>query len=220
MAEKTKVLIVDDHSVVIEGVQTILNGDPDFEVVGSVTEGSQVMSAVKSLKPDILILDISMPGLDGIEVASLVSEWDDTISMLIYSMSSSREHIAALFRSGVSGYVLKGEPLSEMLMALAAVKQGATFYSRSVQQVLKAHMADLEQEKGKGVNSGISKLSTREKEVFILLADGLKPREIADRLFISPKTVETHKYNIMEKLNVSSVAHLTKIALRKELIEL
>ena len=178
---------------------------------------------VKSEKPDIVILDISMPGLDGIEAAEQILERNEEVRILIYSMSSSRVHIISLFRIGISAYVLKEEPLSELLLALESVKNGATFFSRTVQQIIQEHMKELELGKGKDVvevKNGVAKLSTREKEVFVLLADGLRPREIAERLYISPKTVETHKYNIMEKLNVSSMAQLTKIALRKELIDL
>ena len=223
MAEKTRVLIADDHSVVVEGIESALKNEADFEVVGSVNEGSQVLSMVKSAKPDIVILDVSMPGLDGIDAAEQILEWNEEVRILIYSMSSSRVHIISLFRIGISAYVLKEEPLSELLLALESVKNGATFFSRTVQQIIQEHMKELELGKGKDVvevKNGVAKLSTREKEVFVLLADGLRPREIAERLYISPKTVETHKYNIMEKLNVSSMAQLTKIALRKELIDL
>lgn len=223
VAEKTRVLIADDHSVVIEGIESVLNNEADFEVVGSVKDGSRVLSMVKSVGPDIVILDISMPGLDGIGAAQEIRKWDEKIRILIYSMSSSRRHITSLFRIGVSAYVLKEEPLSELLLALESIKQGAAFYSTFVRQVLQEHMKELELGEGNEVvevKNGISNLSRREKEVFVLLADGLKPREIAERLCISPKTVETHKYNIMEKLNVSSIAHLTKIALRKDLIDL
>ena len=223
MAEKTRVLIADDHSVVVEGIKSALKDEAHFEVVGSVKDGSRVLSMVKSAKPDIVILDISMPGLDGIEAAEQILEWNEKIRILIYSMSSSREHVTTLFRCGVLGYVLKEEPLSELLLALESIRNGATFYSKTVQQILQDHMKELEFGEGKdvaGVKNGTAQLSTREKEVFVLLADGLRPREIAERLYISTKTVETHKYNIMDKLNVSSVAQLTKIALRKDLIKL
>lgn len=223
MAEKTRILIADDHSVVIEGIQSVLKNETDFEIVGTVNDGRRVLSMVKSLKPDVVILDISMPGMDGIEAAQQIRKWEERIRILVYSMSSSREHIIALFRIGVSAYVLKEEPLSELLLALDSTKEGAAFYSSSVRQILQDHMKELELGKagaGAETENGISILSSREKEVFLLLADGLKPREIAERLFISPKTVETHKYNIMEKLNVSSIAHLTKIALKKDLIDL
>jgi DNA-binding NarL/FixJ family response regulator len=122
----------------------------------------------------------------------------------------------------VSGYVLKDEPLSELRLALKALRGGAAFYSRAVQEIVQDHMKELELGKGKNiaeVQNGIAKLSLREKEVFTLLADGLTPKEISDRLCISSKTVESHKYNIMDKLELKSVAQLTKIAVKKGLVE-
>jgi len=224
MADKTKVLIADDHYVVNEGIKNILSKEPDFEVVGSALDGRQAISMVKSLKPDIVILDVSMPDLDGIQASQEIKACDEGIRILVYSMSSSKQHITALFGQGVSGYVLKEEPLSELLLALKSIREGATFYSKAVQEVLQDHMKELELgEKGKSVaevQDGIAKLSAREKEVFVILADGLSVKEAAHRLSISPKTVESHKYNIMDKLNVNSLAGFTKIAAKKGLIDI
>jgi DNA-binding NarL/FixJ family response regulator len=223
MSEKTKVLIVDDHSVVIEGITTILSSEPDFEIVGAGSDGREALSLVESLKPDIVILDISMPGLDGIDAAHEIKTQNDDVDILVYSMSASKEHITALFREGVSGYVLKHEPLSELRMALKALREGGTFYSETVREILQDHFRELELGQGKdvaGVENSIAKLSAREKEVFVLLADGFTVKEVAKRLCISPKTVESHKYNIMDKLDLKSIAEFTKIAAKKELIEL
>jgi RNA polymerase sigma factor (sigma-70 family) len=223
MSEKTKVLIVDDHSVVIEGIATILANEPDFEIVGAALNGRDALSMVESLKPDIVILDISMPGLDGIEAAHEIKAHNDEVDMLVYSMSASKEHITALFREGVSGYVLKHEPLSELRMALKAVREGATFYSETVREILQDRFKELELGREKDVadvEDSIAKLSVREKEVFVLLADGLTVKEVADRLCISPKTVESHKYNIMDKLDFKSIAEFTKAAAKKGLIDI
>lgn len=223
MRKKTKVLIVDDHSVVIEGIKTLLSGEANFEVVGSATDGLQALSLIKSMKPDIVILDISMPRLDGIDAAREIKQYDENIRIVVYSMSGSKEHITGLFKKGVSAYVLKEEPLSELRSALNVVRDGATFYSKSVQEILREHIKNLELGKRKDVEymrDGVARLSVREKEVFVLLADGLTPKEIGKRLGISPKTVETHKYNIMDKLEVNSVAQLTKIAVKKHLIDI
>jgi len=223
MADKTKVLIVDDHCVVVEGIKRLLFDEANFEIVGSTEDSRKVVSLVESLKPDIVILDISMPHMDGIEVAHAIKMLDEKIGILVYSMSASKPHVTALFKEGVSGYVLKDEPLSELLSALKVVREGATFYSKPVPKILQNHMKELELGEGKDVSevrNGIAKLSVREREVFVLLADGLTPKEVSKRLGISPKTVETHKYNIMDKLNVSSLAQFTKIAIKKNLIKL
>lgn len=223
MADKTRILIVDDHSVVSEGIKNFLSGEEDFEVVGSTEDGRKALSMIKSLKPDIVILDISMPYMDGVQITHEVKNLEENICILIYSMSVSKVHITSLFKEGVCGYVLKHEPLSELILALKSLREGATFYSKSVQEILSDHLKELELGEAKDVTSdqhGIARLSVREKEVFILLADGMTPKEISKRLGISPKTVETHKYNVMEKLNVSSVAQFTKIAIHEDLIKI
>ncbi|MEJ2723205.1 MAG: response regulator transcription factor [Deltaproteobacteria bacterium] len=222
MTEKTSVLIADDHEVVVEGIKRLLNDDPDFEVVGSAKDGQQALSMIKCQNPDIVILDILMPQMDGVEVARRLKEWNGKTKVLVYSISALKENIASLFGDGVSGYVLKGEPFSELLLALKTIRAGAVFYSASVRDVLQDRMKELEQGQWKKeeAKDSVAKLSAREKEVFVLLADGLGSKAIADQLGISPKTVESHKYNIMEKLNTNSIAKLTKIALEKKLIEI
>ena len=224
MLKKSKVLVVDDHPVIVEAIKNIIEDEPDFEFVGSAKDGEQSLSIIKSLKPDIVILDILMPHMDGVEVANHLKEQNTATRILVYSFSASKEYITALFRSGISGYLLKEEPFSELILALRTVREGAVFYSRVVRDTLQDHVRVLEMgEEGKNVaevQDGLSKLSVREKEIFVLLADGLSIKEIADGLFISPKTVESHKYNIMDKLNVKSLADFTKIAVRKQLIKI
>jgi DNA-binding NarL/FixJ family response regulator len=220
---KTKVLIVDDHWVVVEGINASLKEHGEFEVVGTASDGLEAIQKVKSLKPDIVIMDISMPNLNGIEAVNSIKKINKAIRIVIFSMYSDKEYVLSLFRGGVSGYVLKEEAISDLILALKSVRGGGTYYSQSVQKAIQEHMEDLESGDGKsarGVGNGILNLSVREKEVFPLLADGLTPREISKRLGISSKTVESHKYNIMEKLNAKSVSDLTKIALRKKLIKL
>ncbi len=222
MAEKRKVLIVDDHTVVIEGIKKILSNEEEFEVVGSAKDGCQALSLINSLNPDIVILDIAMPGMDGIETAREIKKIHKKVRILIYSMSSSRDHITTLFREGVSGYVLKHEPMEELYLGLKTLSRGAAFYSKAVQQTLQKHILDLETEQEKGMEdrNRIATLSNREKEIFILLADGLTVKDIAKQLCISHKTVETHKYNIMDKLGLKSLAQFTKIAAKNNLIDL
>jgi DNA-binding NarL/FixJ family response regulator len=223
MSDKTRILIADDHRIVAEGIATFLSHESDFEVLGSATDGRKAISMLKSLHPDIIILDLSMPDLDGIEAAYEIRSFDQHVQILIYTMSVTKAHVTAVFKAGVGGYVLKSEPLEELLMALRALREGATFYSRPVQRILQEHIKELELGEGNNASpaqKGIATLSVREKEVFILLADGFTVKEIAHRLSISPKTVESHKYNIMDKLNLNSIAEFTKIALKKKLIQI
>jgi DNA-binding NarL/FixJ family response regulator len=215
--DKTKILIVDDHRVVIEGIKSALQEHPEFEVVGEAVDGLQAVESARSLGPEIVIMDISMPNLSGIEATKQIKEFDPEIRIVIYTMYSDKEFVIDLFKAGISAYVLKDDPLSDLILALKAVKGGGTYFSTMSPTILLRHMKELE-EKTESTDS-YDTLSQREQEVFQLLAEGKRIKEIADELFISPKTVESHKYNIMEKLQAASVVDLTKIAIRKKLIE-
>jgi DNA-binding NarL/FixJ family response regulator len=219
---KTKIFIADDHPVVVEGIKKALEREPDFEVVGAASDGIQAVQRIKTLKPDIVVLDISMPRMRGIDATDEIKRWKGQIQVLIYSMYSDREYVTALFRLGVSGYVLKSEPIQDLVRAIKVIRDGGTYFADAVRKILQEHMDELtlsDLTEVRELQDGIAKLTVREKEIFALLADGKTPKEIANLLCISPKTVETHKYNIMEKLEVSSVAQLTKIAVKKNLIE-
>lgn len=215
--DKTKILIADDHRVVIEGIKSALQEHPEFEVVGDAADGLQAVESARSLGPEIVIMDISMPNLSGIEATRQIKEFDPEIRIIIYSMYSDKEFVIDLFKAGISAYVLKDDPLADLILALEAVKGGGTYFSTMAPTVLLRHMEELE-EKTESTDS-YDTLSQREREVFQLLAEGKSIKEIAGELFISPKTVESHKYNIMEKLQAASVVDLTKIAIRKNLIE-
>jgi DNA-binding NarL/FixJ family response regulator len=215
---KTKVLIADDHTVVVEGIRSALEDYPEFEIVGSASDGLEVLEKVESLMPDAVIMDISMPNMDGIQAACEIRKLHEKVRIIIFTMHSDREFIISLFRAGVSGYVLKEEPISDLIMALKSAQSGGTFFADSVRNIIRSYLEELEQPRES--KDPLSRLSPREQEVFPLLADGLSTKEISKRLYISPKTVETHKYNIMEKLQVKSIADLTKIAIQKNLIKL
>ncbi len=215
---KTKILIVDDHRVVIEGIKSALQEHPEFEVVGEAIDGIQAVENTKSLRPEIVIMDISMPNLNGIEATRQIKEFNPGIQIVIYTMYSDKEFVIDLFKAGITAYVLKDDPLSELILALKAVKGGGTYFSTMAPTVLLRHIEEME-EITESKNS-FDSLSRREREVFQLLAEGKSIKEIADKLFISRKTVESHKYNVMEKLKVSSVVDLTMVAIRKKLIKL
>ena len=214
---KSKILLVDDHWVVIEGIKSALKEHREFEVVGEATDGLEAVKLAKSLKPDIMILDISMPGLNGIEVAKKIKKIGHDIKIVVYTMHADKEFVLDLFKTGISAYVLKDDPLSDLILSLKAVKGGGTYFSTMAPTVLLRHMKELE---GKDPSEDLYKtLSLREREVFRLLAEGLGIKSVADKLSISRKTVESHKYNIMEKLQAKSVVDLTKLAIKKNLIK-
>ena len=214
--KRQKILLADDHEIVLEGIRAALQEEPDFDIVGTASDGLKALEMVKALKPDIVVMDAAMPNLDGFEATKDIKKTFPAAKIIIYSMFSDHELIFALFQAGISGHVLKGRPISELVLALKCVADGGTFYSEGIRANLQEHLSgrgSFEQEE-----DIFEKLSAREKEVFVLLADGLPIKQIAERLFISPKTVESHKYNIMEKLGVNSVAQLTKIAVKKRLV--
>ncbi len=214
---KTKILIADDHRVVIEGIRSALQEHPEFEVVGEAADGLQAVELTMSLEPDIVIMDISMPNLSGIEATRQIKGLNPGVQIVIYTMYSDKAFVIDLFKAGISAYVLKDDPLSDLILALKAVKGGGTYFSTMAPTVLTRHIEEME-EKSTGKDS-FDTLSHREREVFPLLAEGKSIKEIANQLFISPKTVESHKYNIMEKLQATSIVDLTKIAIRKNLIK-
>lgn len=214
-----KILIVDDHPVVLEGLKNALQKEPDFEVVGRAHDGLKAIEMVDSLRPDIVIMDNVMPHLEGLEATKQIKNKFNETRIVMYSMFSDKELVYALFQAGISGYVLKGRPVSEMILALKSVAAGGTFYSEAIGMNLRQYLSE-DRPGDPDREPIIERLSSREREVFLLLADGVPVKKIAQRLFISPKTVDTHKYNIMDKLNVTSLAQLTKIAVREKLIKL
>ncbi len=214
---KTKILIVDDHRVVIEGIRGALGEHPEFEVVGEALNGRQAVKQAESLGPDIVIMDISMPNLNGIDATRQIKKTSPDIRIIIFTMYSNKEYIVDLFKSGVSAYVLKEDPMSDLIHAIKVVARGRMYYTPLVHNFLMEHIQELEE--GKIVKDELDLLSLREREVFCLLAEGKSIKEAAQQLFISPKTVETHKYNLMEKLDVHTIAAITKLAIRKKLIQ-
>lgn len=215
--DKTKILIADDHRVVIEGIRSALKEHPEFEVVGEAFDGRQTVELAKSLKPDIVILDISMPELSGVDAARELQKLSPDIRIVVFTMHTDKQYVIDLFRAGISGYVLKQDPMSDLIMALKSVQGGGTYFSTFAPSILLRHAEDLEE--WRNTKDGFEDLSLREREVFSLLADGRPIKKIAEELFISPKTVESHKYNIMHKLKCSTMAELTKIGIRRDLIK-
>lgn len=224
MPDKIRVFFADDHEIVLKGVGKALKDEPDMEMIGQAKDGKEALSKIKSLDPDILVLDIFMPKMNGLEAAREIRKRNNRVKIIIFSMMADKEYISELFKIGISGYIVKIEPISDLILAIRSVAQGGVFYSDLVNKVLKERITDLEvgEKKAKELaeaEDGIIKLSMREKEIFLLLAEGLRPGEIAERLGISPKTAETHKYNILFKLGMDNLAQLTKLAFKKHLIE-
>ncbi|PIP46880.1 MAG: DNA-binding response regulator [Deltaproteobacteria bacterium CG_4_8_14_3_um_filter_51_11] len=216
--DRRRILIADDHRVVMEGIKSLLTCQGSYLVVGEAVNGQQAVDLANKLRPDIVIMDISMPGVDGVEATSRIKKTVPDVKIIIYTMHSDQRFILELFKAGISGHVLKEGPTSELLKALDNVSLGKTYFPRMKPEDLIKDLVVLRHEMDdQGI---IACLSSREREIFRLLANGQRIKSIAEKLYISPKTVETHKYNIMDKLGVGSVIDLTKLAIKMHLIEI
>jgi DNA-binding NarL/FixJ family response regulator len=209
----TKVLIVDDHPV--EGAMSEYS---DFEVVGEASDGREAIKKVESLRPDIVVMDIAMSRFNGVEATRQIKREYPHVKVIIFTLHSYREFIHPLIKAGISGFVLKQNPISELYTAIQMVRRGGAYFSEDVQQYL-ANYSEL-LGNGEVDEDPFGLLSDREKEIFQLLAEGLSTKEAAEILSISTKTVETHKYRIMEKLHINSMAEWIREAIRRGVVQI
>lgn len=210
-AARTRVLLADDHNLVRAGVRRILESQPGFEVVGEVADGAAALAALATTRPDVLVLDLSMPGMDGFELLQRARAAAPDVKRLVLSMHQDPEYVARAVREGADGYLLKDSAVQDLVNAIEAVRAGRTFYSPEVQRSLS------EVAYGGGA-SPLDELTTREREVLKCIAEGLSSKDIAARFDISTRTVESHRANLMRKLTVRSVAQLVRLAIREGLV--
>ena len=215
---KTKILVVDDHLVVIEGIKSAVLDYSEFEVVGEATNGREAVEMAIALKPDIVIMDISMTDQNGLDATLHLKKTDPGIRIVIFTMHTDKNYVIELFKAGVTGYVLKEDPMVDLISAIYANRSGASYFNGISSGYLLAHINELEEKTE--TKYGLETLSLREREVFQLLAEGSSIKQISKQLFISAKTVETHKYSIMRKLQVNTIGDLIKIAIRKKIISI
>jgi two-component system response regulator NreC len=215
---KIRVLVVDDHTIVREGIRLLLEGSPDIEVVGEAAEGKAALSEVRTLQPDVVLMDITMPGMSGLEATRQIkAQWPE-VQVLALTMHENEEYFFQILHAGASGYVLKGASSAELLSAIRAAARGDVFLHPSLARKL---VGDYLRRVGVGEEQpSFDRLTPREKEVLTLIAEGYTNREIAERLVISPSTVQTHRARIMEKLNLQNRTELIKYAIRRGLIDL
>ena len=210
---KVRILLGDDHTLVRQGFRKILEGQPDWEVVGEVNNGRDAVREAASAKPDVVVLDIGMPLLNGIEATRQIVRRSPHTQILILSMHSDEAYITQALKAGARGYLLKDSADTELIRGVAAVAAGKSFFSPAVAKVMLddyvRHLAD------KGIVDRFESLSEREREVFQLVAEGHSNKEIADLLSVSPATIETHRAHILQKLNVHNTAELVLYAVRR-----
>jgi DNA-binding NarL/FixJ family response regulator len=211
----TTIVLGDDHKIVLRGLRALLEAEPGFAVIGEASDGLRVLSLVERLKPDVLVLDLMMPGLGGFDVTRRVAKRFPKTRVIILSMYSSEAHVVEALRSGASGYVLKDASAEELMMAIHEAAAGrrylsAPFSNDRIDSYLKRPIAI----------DPYGTLTAREREVLHLVAEGLTSGDIARRLFISPRTAESHRANLMRKLGLRSRTDLVRFALQRGIVPL
>ncbi len=214
MNEIIRVLIADDHTIVRSGVRLLLEAETDIEVVGEALDGKEALALVEQLHPNVVLMDIAMPGVDGLEATKkIMSQWPET-RILVLTMHRSDEYFFEMIKAGASGYVLKGAETNELIHALRVVAKGEVFlYPSMAGKLVKGYLSSLD-----GSKNALSNLSKREQEILRLLADGYTNKEIAEKLFVSPSTVHTHRSNLMNKLNLNSRRDLIEYTRQKGIL--
>ena len=214
MSTKTRILVCDDHTLFVEGVKAMLRSEPSLEIIGEAHDGRQAVELVKELKPDVLLMDISMPDMNGFDATRLVHKFEPGVKVLILTMHDEEELVARCLEAGASGYLIKDTPASQLLYAIEAVHRGEKYLSPAVlNKVIGGYVLNSARPK-----TSYDRLSQREREILKLLAEGLSVKDIATHLNLSVKTVEVHKYNLMKKIDVHDRAELIKYAIQKKLI--
>src|SRR5579863_3024439 len=206
-----KILVADDHTLMRAGLVSLIARMPEMEVVAEAEDGRQALRLVRELKPDIVLMDIAMPGLNGLEAAERIHGLEPQIKIIILSMHASEDYVAQALKAGASGYLLKDAATTELEMALKSVSMGQFYLSPAIsRQVVDNYL--------RGGPTGLDVLTPRQREILQLIAEGKGTRDIAETLHLSVKTVETHRAQLMDRLDIHDVAGLIRYALRKGLV--
>ena len=206
-----RIIIADDHRLIRQGLKSLLESQ-GFEVVGEAEDGRSAVKLVKKLDPNAVIIDISMPELNGIEATRQIQHETPQVKVIVLSMRSDRQAVLAAFAAGTSGYLLKESAFEEMVIAIKVALEGRTYLSPAIAHVLVRESIEQWSVSTEPMGRGIS---SREREILQLVAEGRSSKEMAESLYVSVKTIETHRKQIMNKLNLHSIAELTKYAVRE-----
>jgi two-component system, NarL family, nitrate/nitrite response regulator NarL len=210
-----KVLVADDHPVVRKGLQSCLTRQGHIRVVGEASDGDEALKKVRELKPHVVLMDISMPGMDGLAVTQVLRKELPAVKVLVLSVHRNRDAIFRVIQAGAHGYVSKEAPAEEVIHAIELIAGGEPFFS---EEIARAALSEFVNNGGK--KEPFSQLTSREREVLVAIAEGQSNKEIADKLGIGVRTIETHRERIMRRLNIHSVAGLTKYAIANGLVAL
>jgi two-component system, NarL family, response regulator NreC len=212
-----RILLADDHTVVRQGLRKVLEERPEWKVVAEAGDGREAVRQAEQLKPDIAILDVAMPLLNGVEATRQIVKHVPGVRVLVLSMHADEAYVTQILQAGASGYLLKDSADVDLIQAVSAISQGKSFFSPAIARLMLDDY--VKQRSGEpGILDRYETLSDREREVFQLVAEGKTNKDIAALLFISPSTVETHRARIMEKLDVHSAAEIVLYAVRRGII--
>jgi len=219
--ERTRVLIVDDHQIVRDGIKRILDDESDIELIGSLGSGKEALNFVKCNQPDIVIADLSMPNMSGIELTEQLTSLYPEIKVLILSMFNNEEYIKSAIQAGAKGYLPKQDSTTEILLeAIRTIANGDEYYSPSISKIVMKSFVNNVKSANIGDIVKKQQLTSREKEILKLYVEGYTNSEIAEKLNLSVYTIKTHKNNIMQKYNFKSTVEMIKFALRNNIVEL
>jgi len=214
--KQIRILLADDHNVMRKGLRLLLESQPEFTVVAEAADGRQAVEQAEATSPDVVVLDIAMPNLSGIEAAQRIIAQRPNTSVVILSMHSDEGYVLRALKAGAKGYLLKDSAEGDLIEAITSVHQGKTFFSREIGKML---VEDYIREiRTRGSEDSYELLTSREREILQLLAEGKSNKEIAGALYLSSNTVETHRRNLQDKLNLHSFAELILYAVRKRII--
>jgi len=215
MKKQIKVLLVDDHPIVRRGIAACLTKNPDLHLVGEAADGAEALRKARELTPDVILMDIDLPNMSGLTVTQTLRKELPQVKVVILSMHRQSDYVLRILQSGALGYVLKEAPTEELMQAIQTVHNGQTYFSSEIARVALTQFV-----RGPGEGPSPMNLTNREREVLIFIAEGLSNKEIAVKLNLGVRTVETHRERIMRKLNIHSIAGLTRFAIAKGLVSI
>lgn len=213
-----RVIVADDHDIVRYGICSVLRTAEDIEVVGEAGDGYETVEQYKKHQPDVAIIDITMPEMSGVETTKTIIEYDEDAKILILTMHSNEEYLNKVLGAGAMGYLLKNTDKRELINGIRMVHEGKQVFSESISKMMTERYVRMTRENTSAKKEKVH-ITNREKEILTLIADGLTSHEIAQKLFISPRTVDTHRANLMQKLNIKNTAGLVRYAVENGLIQ-
>jgi DNA-binding NarL/FixJ family response regulator len=220
MDQKKTIIVVDDHPLFREGLKSIIGRITQYKVVGEAGNGREALKLIKELKPDLVLVDMSLPDQTGIELTRKILELSPTIRIVIVSMHSKADYIFKAFQAGATGYVVKESASEKLLQAIDNVLKGDYFMDSHVSKEVVRKLIGIQNKEQKITDAAFNTLTPREQEIMILVAEGLTTNQISERLFISPKTVENHRSSIMRKLNLHNTIEVARYAVKLGLIDI